>query len=213
MFENHKPEIRNLIFDLGGVLLNINPLLSLNAFARMSGISPEALHDRLASEHIFEKLETGSITPAEFRHDLCNIMGRKFSDDAIDEAWNVLLLDFPVSRVKMLQQLRKNYRIFLLSNTNSIHFQHYTSKFYEIHGLKMTSLFDKLYLSYEIGLHKPDKQIFLHLLEKEHIVASESVFIDDSLPNINTAASLGIHTIHITGSQDVTNFFKNGKLN
>jgi len=205
-------ETRNIIFDLGGVLLNINPLLSLNEFAVISGIAQEELKIRLANERVFEKFDTGSISPDEFRSDLCRIMGKKVTDAEIDHAWNMLLLDFPLHRVQLLQQLRKNYRVYLLSNTNSIHFIQYTAEFYEKYGIQMTDLFDRLFVSYEIGMHKPDEGIYTYVLKVEGLNPTECVFIDDSLPNIEAAAKLGIAGIHITGEQDVTDFFESGKL-
>jgi len=205
-------EIKNIIFDLGGVLLNINPLLSLQELERVSGIDQKELTKRFLSEHIFEKFDTGSLNPAQFRSELCRIMNTNVSDAEIDKAWNLLLLDFPLPRVELLKQLQNNYRIFLLSNTNSIHFDHYTHNFYEKYGIRMVDLFDRVFVSHEIGIHKPDAGIYMHVLENAHINASESIFIDDSLANIEAAALLGIAGIHITNGQDVTSFFDKGVL-
>ena len=205
-------EIKNIIFDLGGVLLNINPLLSLQELERVSGIDQKELTKRFLSEHIFEKFDTGSLNPAQFRSELCRIMNTNVSDAEIDKAWNLLLLDFPLPRVELLKQLQNNYRIFLLSNTNSIHFDHYTHNFYEKYGIRMVDLFDRVFVSHEIGIHKPDAGIYIHVLENAQINASETVFIDDSLANIEAAALLGIAGIHITNGQDVTSFFDKGVL-
>ena len=205
-------EIKNIIFDLGGVLLNINPLLSLMEFERISGIDQNELTKRLLSEHIFEKFDTGSLNPAQFRSELCRIMNTEVSDSEIDKAWNFLLLDFPLPRVELLKQLRKNYRIFLLSNTNSIHFDHYTHDFYEKYGIRMVDLFDRIFVSHEIGIHKPDAGVYMHVLENAQINASETIFIDDSIANIEAAALLGIAGIHITNGCDVTSFFDKGVL-
>ncbi|MFA5973676.1 MAG: HAD family phosphatase [Lentimicrobiaceae bacterium] len=205
-------KIKNLIFDLGGVLLNINPLLSLLELEKISGISKDELIVKFVSEKIFEKFDTGSLNPAQFRSKLCQILNCSVSDSEIDRTWNELLLDFPLPRVELLQQLRKNYRVFLLSNTNSIHFDHYTHEFYEKYGIRMADLFDKLFLSYEIGIHKPDAGIYTYVLQHAHINPSESVFIDDSLPNIEAAFRQGITGIHIQTGDDVTHFFENGFL-
>ena len=205
-------ETRNIIFDLGGVLLNINPLLSLYEFEKISGLDQDELKNRLVNENIFENFDTGRLNPAQFRYELCRIMDCQVSDSEIDRAWNTLLLDFPLSRVNLLQQLRNNYRIFLLSNTNIIHFQYYTGDFYEKYGSSMTDLFDMLFLSYEIGMHKPDAGIYAHLLRHAGIEPSESVFIDDSRANIDAAELQGIPGIHIHNGHDVTDFFENGIL-
>lgn len=207
-----KSEIRNIIFDLGGVLLNINPLLPLVEFEKISGIEQDELLKRLFTEQIFEKFDTGSLSPAQFRSQLCKIMNLKVNDTEIDRAWNSLLLDFPFPRVELLQEVRKNYRVFLLSNTNIIHFWHYTSEFYSSYGVQMTDLFDQLFLSYEIGIHKPDAGIYEHVLQSAGIKPSESVFIDDSLANIEAAALQGIAVIHIKNGNDVIRYFENGIL-
>lgn len=212
MPEIQKSKIRNIIFDLGGVLLNINPLLSLHELAEISGIGMEDLTKRFLTERIFEKFETGSLDATRFRSELCRILNRKVSDPEIDRIWNKLLLDFPLPRVEMLQLLRKNYRIYLLSNTNSIHFLHYTQEFYQNYGIRMTDLFDQVFLSYEIGIHKPDEGIYTHTLQKAEMVPSETVFIDDSPANIEAAERLGISGIHIHNGHDVTHFFENGLL-
>jgi len=205
-------KIKNIIFDLGGVLLNINPLLSLLELEKISGISKDELIVKFVNEKIFEKFDTGSLNPAQFRSKLCQILNCGVSDAEIDRTWNELLLDFPLSRVELLQQIRKNYRVFLLSNTNSIHFDHYTHEFYEKYGIQMTDLFDNLFLSYEIGIHKPDAGIYTHILQQAGIKASESVFFDDSLANIEAAELQGIAGIQIKDGLDVTSFFENGIL-
>lgn len=206
-----KSEIKNIIFDLGGVLLNINPLLSLLELEKTSGINKDELLVKLVEDQIFEKFDTGRLTPAQFRRGLCRIMNTNVSDSEIDRIWNKLLLDFPAPRVEMLQQLRKNYRVFLLSNTNSIHFDYYTQEFYERYGIHFTDLFDRVFVSHEIGIHKPDAGIYTYVLGNTDIIASETVFFDDSLANIQAAELLGIRGIHISG-KDVTSYFENGML-
>jgi epoxide hydrolase-like predicted phosphatase len=212
MPEFQTSNIQNIIFDLGGVLLNINPLLSLNEFARLGETDPVTLRNKLANERIFEKFDTGNLSPEQFRSELCRILNHKLNDTEIDKAWNILLLDFPFPRVQLLQQLRKNYRIFLLSNTNIIHYWYYTAEFYKNNGFPMTELFDELFLSYEIGIHKPDAGIYTHVLKMAGLNPSECVFIDDSLQNVEAAALQGIAGIHIAENQDVTQYFENGYL-
>jgi glucose-1-phosphatase len=205
-------KIKNIIFDLGGVLLNINPLLSLLELEKVSGITKEELIVKLASEQIFEKFDTGSLNPAQFRSTLCQILNKNVNDSEMDRIWNKLLLDFPPPRVEMLQQIRKNYRVFLLSNTNSIHFDHYTREFHEKYEIPMISLFERLFLSYEIGIHKPDAGIYNYVLQHADINASESVFFDDSIANVEAAVLQGIEGIQIANGRDVTSYFENGIL-
>ncbi|MFN8135934.1 MAG: HAD family phosphatase [Bacteroidales bacterium] len=212
MIENNTPNIRNIIFDLGGVLLNINPLLSLLELGKISETDIETLKTRFTTEGIFEKFDTGSIDAGQFRRMLCQILNRTVSDTEIDRIWNMLLLDFPVHRLEMLQQIRGNYQVILLSNTNIIHFEKYTADFFENYRIPFTSLFDKLFLSYEIGIHKPDVGIYTYVLENAGINAEQTAFFDDSLANIRAAEQSGIKTFHIHNGIDVTDFFENGLL-
>jgi len=205
-------KIKNLIFDLGGVLLNINPLLSLIELEKVSGIAQKELITKLTEAHLFEKFDTGSLTEGEFRSELCRILGKKEKDSEIDRIWNALLLDFPFHRVELLQKLRKNYSVYLLSNTNSIHFREYSSAFYESYKINFPDLFDTLFLSHEIGIHKPDAGIYTYVLQHADLNPSECVFFDDLLPNIEAAAALGIAGIQITPDKDVTEYFQNGFL-
>lgn len=205
-------EIKHIIFDLGGVLLNINPLLSLLELEKISGIGIETLQNRLVDEGVFEMFDTGNLSPVAFRREMCRILNRQVSDAEIDRVWNLLLLDFPHNRVEMLLQIRKNYHIYLLSNTNSIHFEKYTHDFYSTHGFPFADLFHRMFLSYEIGIHKPDEGIYTYVLEHAGIKAAETVFFDDSLANIRAAEQLGIQSIHIRPGCSVTDFFENGLL-
>jgi len=211
MSQIQSSKIRNIIFDLGGVLLNINPLLSMSEFIKISGLDQKELTKRLLSENIFKKFETGRLNDTQFRSELCRIMNIKASDSEIDRAWNILLLDFPQPRVELLKLLRKNYRVYLLSNTNSIHFEHYTREFYEKYGISMIDLFERVFVSHEIGIHKPDAGIYTHVLTNAEINASETLLIDDTIINIEAAALQGIKGIHING-MDVTSYFENGIL-
>ena len=205
-------KIKHLIFDLGGVLLNINPLLSLIELGKISGLDHPELINRMTESKIFENFDTGYYNPGQFRGELRRIIGKNVADAEIDRIWNVLLLDFPPQRVKMLQELRNNYGVYLLSNTNCIHFLHYSAAFRERYNLNLPDLFDRLFLSYEIGRHKPDPEIYIYVLQQAGLIASECLFVDDSLPNIEAAAKLGIAGLHISGEHDVTHFFRDGVL-
>jgi glucose-1-phosphatase len=211
MLKNQTSKIKNIIFDLGGVILNINPLLSLLELETISQISKEVLVERMAKEKIFENFDTGSLTPAQFRSSLRQIINLETDDSEIDRIWNKMLLDFPFQRIELLQQLRKNYHVFLLSNTNFIHFNHFSREFIKKYNFPLTDLFDRVFVSYEIGIHKPDAGIYTHVIEKAEIDASETLFIDDSLANIQAAASLGISGIHIKDF-DVTEYFESAIL-
>jgi putative hydrolase of the HAD superfamily len=131
------------------------------------------------------------------------------SDEAIDTAWNSLLLDLPPERVALLQKLSESYRIFLLSNTSSIHITQVNKILEASTGIeRLDHLFETVFLSYEMGLMKPDAQIYLNVLEQAGLQAEETLFLDDNLDNINGASKLGIDTIHVQKPLTILEYLK-----
>lgn len=204
--------IKNIIFDLGGVLLNIEPSITGKRLTEMGVQNLPQVLEKLASSRIYERLDTGALSDQGFRDEVRLACGINLSDDQVDEAWNALLLDFPAPRVQMLKELKENYNVYLLSNTNSIHFISYTKTFREVYGFEMKSLFEQLFLSYEMGVHKPDARIYRMALLKAGLKASETLFIDDSLANTEAAVACGLAAIHLKAGMEITDQVKNGKL-
>ncbi len=205
--------IKNILFDLGGVLLNINPLLSLEAFAKLGCFSPEALKEKLKGEEIFENYDTGVYSDDDFRKEIRRILAISCDDSIIDQAWNSLLLDFPPERRDLLTEVSKNYNVYLLSNTNSIHYKSYTSSFQKTYGASFSEMFAYEFLSFKLGVHKPEKAIYAKVLEMGRLVASECLFIYDLLPNVQTARAAGMHAFHLAPEIQVTDLFRSGKIN
>ncbi|MCB0479836.1 MAG: HAD family phosphatase [Flavobacteriales bacterium] len=199
--------IKNIIFDLGGVVLNIDYHLTEEAFY-MLGISKEQImYSKLEQGGLFDDLETGRISPSEFRNELREFSFLGLTDLEIDNAWNALLLDLPKKRIDLLKSLKPKYRTFLLSNTNKIHFNAYSSNLKQEHGMDgLESLFEKTYYSHNLGLRKPQPEIFKLVLDENGLKADETLFIDDSEQHIKAAQSLGIRTHHITGEEVVSLF-------
>lgn len=205
--------IKNIIFDLGGVLLNINPLLSLDAFAKLGNISTETIKEKLKGEKIFERYDTGVYSDDDFRKEICRILAISFDDFTIDQAWNSLLLDFPPERKDLLTEVGKNYNVYLLSNTNSIHYKNYTDTFQKTYKDSFSEMFDYEFLSFRLGVHKPDIAIYAKVLEMGGFVASECLFVDDLLSNVEAARVAGMHAFHLTPEMQVTDLFRFGKIN
>jgi glucose-1-phosphatase len=204
--------IKNIIFDLGGVLLNIDPNLTGKALTSM-GVAPmEKVHARLSESRLYQRFDTGQCSPECFRDEIRIACGLNLTDQQVDKAWNALLLDFPPERVDMLHQLKNHYRLFLLSNTNSIHFKSYTANFFDKHGEELPALFEKIFLSYELGMHKPDGEIYTKVLELGNLIPSETLFIDDSLANAEAAVRAGMLAYHLANGEEVTAHIINGKL-
>ncbi|MEA3317089.1 MAG: HAD family phosphatase [Bacteroidota bacterium] len=195
-------EIKNIIFDLGGVILNIDPQKSIEAMKKLGFIKFEESYTLAKQNDLFDNLEKGFITDADFRLKIKENLPKEVSDKQINEAWGMMLLNFPQERIELLKKLKAKYRIFLLSNTNLIHYKIYDKEIYRNYSIHLSDLFEKAYYSHEIGMRKPDTNFFNHVLSKSKLQAKETLFIDDSLLNIESANSLGINTIHLDLSKN-----------
>lgn len=198
--------IKNIIFDLGGVILNLNRERCVNAFRALG--ADEVLEHITDFSHkgLFGKIELGLISTHAFCNEIRKIVGKEVKDEEIIDAWNSFLVDVPFRRIELLQKLKNNYRVFLLSNTNEMHVQKYEAEIYENTGVKVHQLFNQLFYSCRIGLSKPSPQIFDYVLHKAGIQAGETVFFDDSHVNIEAALKKGIHGINILPSEEVADY-------
>jgi glucose-1-phosphatase len=190
--------IKNLIFDLGGIIINIDFQLTFEAFAKASGKDVLSTIKKFEEEKIFARFEKGDYSEKELRFLINKELNTSLSDDAIDRAWNALLMDIPMLRLEMLKELAKNHRLFLLSNTNSIHIPAVNRILQQTCGVeKLDLLFERVYYSYEIKMAKPDVKIYEFVLRDNDLKAGETLFIDDNADNIKGAAKAGIKTLHI----------------
>ncbi len=203
--------LKNLIFDFGGVLCNINPELTKQAFISL-GLKKFDTGDSITrSKGLFEQLEVGAIEPQDFRNQLKGFFEHPVSDEQIDTAWNALLLDLPEPRVKLLESLRKNYRIFLLSNSNEIHYICYADRLHRQYGYEnFDALFEKAWFSFRIGLKKPSVEIFSHVLKDAGLDPAETLFIDDTLVHVEGARHAGLHAYHLDliQGEEITSLFR-----
>jgi len=204
--------IDTIIFDLGGVLYDIDVNITAQEFKKMGVKDMQALHLAFSEGHIYEGMDSGACNPAEFRTNVREVTGLDLTDQQIDHAWNSLLVGFPEHRVKLLLGLKKHYSILLLSNTNAIHYDYYSHKFLLDYGFGFNSLFDKAYLSYKLGMRKPGQAIYKHVIEDSELVPEKSVFIDDLSENTEAAKSAGLRAIHLNGFGDVTELFNEFRL-
>jgi len=184
--------IQNIIFDLGGVILNINAQLTFDAFRKLGW--NDSLEEEMLSKgkEMFHNLEKGNTSPEAFHDHFRQLTGRNYGNQEIDEAWTAMILDFPSDRVNYLKDLRKKYRIFLLSNTNEIHKVKFHRVFEENYGFPFYDLFERNHYSHEMGLRKPDPAIYLQLLEGNQLAAKDCLFIDDVEENVIAAESVGL---------------------
>ncbi len=204
-----KAHIKNIIFDLGGVILNIDYNLTINSFKKLGVSNFEKFFTQASQTRLFDRLDTGHITPAEFRDQLRILSGLELTDQEINDAWNAMLLDMPLQRITMLENVRKHYQTFLLSNTNAIHYPEYNASLQQKFGFSdLSALFNKQYLSYQVGMRKPDVQIFEFVLHENGLNPEETLFIDDTLQHVEGAKKAGLHAFHLDiNSMDVIDLF------
>ncbi|MDR1199520.1 MAG: HAD family phosphatase [Prevotellaceae bacterium] len=197
-------DIHNIIFDLGGVIINVDYHKTESAFKNLGISDFEKVFSQAQQSRIVDKLETGYISPAEFRESLRKLCGFSISDITIDNAWNAMILDFPTDRITVLDRLRPNYRIFLLSNTNQIHID-YCMKNPKFEVIK--SKFEKVYLSHEIHMRKPNAEIYEFVLNDAQLQAAQTLFIDDTILNVEGAKLAGLNAYHIKNGETVSDLF------
>lgn len=213
-----KPEIatgiRNIIFDFGGVLLDIDIRRTIDAFGKLglAGMKSDEIHPQNAG--VFLQLELGDITEEQFLRTLQNYVpaGKPIpTREQILDAWNALLLPYDWRRFELLDRLRESeYKVFLLSNTNLPHRQYFVDQFNRENpaGRAFESYFDRCFYSDAMHLRKPEPEIYLTALREAGIEAPETLFIDDNKPNTDAAAKLGIHTFHLTSPATVFDIFE-----
>jgi putative hydrolase of the HAD superfamily len=191
--------LRNIIFDLGGVILNIDYQRPIHAFEKLGIRHADKIYSQAEQTALFDALETGKIGEAEFIAGLKGLSGIAVSETQLIEAWNSILLDFPLRRLQILQQLQLHFNTFLCSNTNEIHEKAFNQILQQTCGYpSLAVFFDKVYLSHRVGLRKPDPAIFQKILDDNQLKPEETLFIDDSFQHIQSADKLGIRTIHLT---------------
>ncbi len=181
---------------MGNVIIDIEPARTIQAFADLAGVSVEYVQQKIRDTNLFYLHESGQIDEHELRAIFKRELNGDWSDSQLDTCWNSLLFPLPIERLHLLDNLRTQYRIYLLSNTNAIHLREIERQAKAHLGKPYALLFDELFMSYQMGKMKPDPAIYQEMLDRAGIQACESLFIDDVHANIKAANKLGIQTIH-----------------
>lgn len=203
------PECENVIFDLGGVLLDISYQATEDAFVAMGIKNFKDLYSQAQQSSLFNDLEEGKITPNNFRDQLRLLSGLSIEDQKIDEAWNAMLGRMPAYRIERLEELKSKYKLYLLSNTNEIHipaFKHIMAR----DGLlnRFEACFEKIYYSSEISMRKPNKEAFDFVCKENGMDKSSTAFIDDSIQHVEGARSAGLKAYHLENGMEFASFFE-----
>ena len=201
-------KVNNLIFDLGGVIINLSIQKTIDELARLGRKSPDFIKEQYLHHDEFKKYETGAIDDEEFRAFLRELLSFHGSDTELDDAWNAMILDIPAERLDMLKRLQDDHHLMLLSNTNTIHMNR-VREVLSVHGTdSFDPYFHKQYYSHLVNKRKPDAEIYQLVLDENNIDAEDALFIDDNADNIKGAANLGIQVLHVTSSETLANFFQ-----
>lgn len=200
--------IKNLIIDFGGVLIDLDRERCIENFRKLGMPDvEEMLHDS-HQEGFLLLHEKGLIDAAEFREGIRQRIGKPVSDEAIDEAWNSFLVGIPAYKLDLLLELRQHYVVYLLSNTNDIHWEWSCKNAFPHKGFRVEDYFEQIFLSYRMKMAKPDPEIFERVLAETGIDPAETLFIDDSDANCRTAQALGISTYTPKAHEDWSHIFK-----
>lgn len=185
--------IEALVLDLGGVIIDIDYQLAADAFVRLGISDFDALYSKARQSSLFDDFETGRISPDDFRRQIRSLLNVSIADELIDAAWNAMLIGFPEHRIEWLEELAQRYPVFILSNTNAIHIQAFINLSDATLGKgRFESIFRKCYYSSQIGMRKPDKQIFDFVVEENGLDKSTTLFIDDSPQHVAGALDAGL---------------------
>lgn len=190
--------IKNIIFDLGGVILDIDYHKTISAFQQLGSNNFEKHFNQAKQSGIFDAFETGKMGAKDFVFEIKKMLPNSTSEQEIVCAWNAMLLDLLPERIAYLEEIRKYYHIFLYSNINAIHQAFVYNLLDKNYGIEQfNDLFQKTYYSHEFGFRKPHPEGFMKIINDNHLSTTETLFIDDTLQHIEAAAKLGIQTLHL----------------
>ncbi|MCD8292810.1 MAG: HAD family phosphatase [Prevotellaceae bacterium] len=187
--------IKNLVFDFGGVIVDISRERAVEAFYRLGLKDADKRLDKYHQTGIFQELEEGKLSADEFRVELGKLCGHTLTGEEVRQGWLGFMLQVDMVRLEFLERLRPAYRLLLLSNTNPYIMSWARSEAFTPVGKPLDAYFDGLYLSYKTGCMKPSLAIFNYMLAHEGIRPEETLFVDDGRRNVEAAEALGLHTL------------------
>jgi len=206
LFDN---QIENIIFDLGGVLLDISYEATLRAMSDLGVPNVEQMYSQATQTALFDRFDVGAVSPEELRAELRKLTTQPTTDEQLNAAWCAMLGDFRKESWELLLQLKKRYRTFLYSNTNAIHVPVFEKMLAEQlgSGASMGQYFERYYYSNEIGARKPNPDGFLLIMQQNNLAPERTLFIDDTLGHIKGAQAVGLRTYHLANGEKITDLF------
>ena len=198
-----------IIFDLGGVLINLNYQATAHAFEQLGLKNFSEMYSQAAQSGLFDEFEKGKSSVPYFVNKLLDYLPSGTSANQVVEAWNTMILDFPIQNLRLLESLKDRHRLFLLSNTNEIHIQKVHQQLQNVSEHETLHLyFEQTYFSSDIGMRKPDAEIFEFVLQQNQLNPAKTLFIDDTEQHILGAQSVGIHTYHLQKGESICEVLK-----
>lgn len=194
--------IKNIVFDLGGVIAELDTQRPIDRFKEIGVADADKLLDPYEQKGLFLEFEQGKVDLPTFQERLSEHAGKKLTMDEIYYGWMGFMLDVPQYKLDYILELREKYKIYILSNTNPVIMRWAKSSVFCMAGRPLTDYCDKIYASFEIGLTKPDKRIFEYMIKDSEIIPEETLFIDDSKRNVEAGASFGMLTYQPTNEED-----------
>lgn len=189
-----------VIFDLGGVLLDINYQATERALRGLLGPRSDHYYQQTQQSPLFDDLETGRIEPQHFYQGLVELAGMPLSTEAINQAWNAMLGRLPIARMAFVEKVATRRRVFLLSNTNAIHKAAFDQIIAEdLPGKKFDACFEAAYYSHLIGLRKPHPEVYRYVTDRHGLDPARTLFIDDNRANVEGARQAGLQAFHLQG--------------
>ena len=191
--------ITTIIFDLGGVVLDIDYHLTQKAFEDLGLTNFQDHFTQAAQSGIFDDYEIGAISSAHFINKVLEFMPEGTNPNKVVHAWNAMIKEIPAENLTLLKQLREKYQVIALSNTNELHIEYFEGKLRK-HGkdLHMTDYFDFAHYSSQLGMRKPNPETFQHVCDLHKLDKTKTLFIDDTIRHINGAEECGLNTFHFT---------------
>ncbi len=198
MSKDKKPlPVKNIIFDLGGVLADLDFDRGLAAFAALGIPEPKTTMGRPEDKQLFRQYETGKASSADVFAHIRALSSKAPTDGELAAAMNAMITGFPAERVVLLNALKPKFRLFLLSNINATHHAYVQELYTGLHGGRLDDHFEKAYYSHLVGRRKPDPAIFVHVIKDAGLNAKETLFVDDMPDNLRSAGLAGLQTAHV----------------
>ncbi len=195
-------QIKNIIFDLGGVLFDIDYTRTIGAMEKIGVKDFDKIFTQKNQSDLFNRLEEGKISAEEFTKELSEISGVPLKKKDVEWALNTMLFNMPTHRFDLLDLLKTRYRLFLYSNINEVHAKEIHRVIKETHGFPdFNKHFEKVYYSFELGIRKPKPDGFLAIIREQKLNPEETLFIDDSPQHVEGAKKAGLHAVWLNLKQ------------